>query len=106
MRSKSAAEIRDPANNDLTHMGRELRQRIGLANTNDLSREFGVSAHTIRRWVKEGRFPKPIFVSEGAPARWRVSQIEAWLDKKQVSRRKRPTYQGALRRQMGGDDAR
>jgi predicted DNA-binding transcriptional regulator AlpA len=80
---------------------RDLKRRIGLADITDLSRELGVSPFTIRRWVKAGHFPKPLYVSAGAPARWRVSQIEDWLDKAALSRRKRPAPRGALKRQMG-----
>lgn len=40
------------------------------------SRE-GVSVATVWRWVREGKFPKPIKLSEAVTA-WRICDIEAW----------------------------
>jgi predicted DNA-binding transcriptional regulator AlpA len=97
MRSKSPSVTTDTDN-----LNRDLKRRIGLANINQLARELAVSPRTIRRWISEGRFPRPILVSPGGPARWRVGQIEDWLDRQQVRRRRRPAYQGVLKSQMGG----
>jgi excisionase family DNA binding protein len=79
-------------------------ERLKLIDVGELANLFGVSRHTILRWCRDGRLPRPLFLTDGGGARWRVSQLEKWLDKLQVRRRKRPVYQGAVRRQMGGDD--
>jgi predicted DNA-binding transcriptional regulator AlpA len=71
---------------------------LRLLLKSDLSRELGVSIWTIDRWVKAGRFPKPIFVSEAAPARWRLRDVEAWLAKRQVARHKPRPLQGCMAR--------
>lgn len=39
----------------------------------------GLARSTIYRLMKDGTFPRPIRVAPGA-VRWRLSDIEAWLD--------------------------
>lgn len=36
-----------------------------------------ISSATVWRWVREGRFPKPVSLGENT-TRWRVSDLEAW----------------------------
>ncbi|MCP4389839.1 MAG: AlpA family phage regulatory protein [Gammaproteobacteria bacterium] len=55
---------------------------------------LGVTKFTVNRWVKQGRFPPPIRLSEKTHA-WRVADIEAWLAQRSRSR-KQPTLRGAL----------
>ncbi|MBT5268252.1 MAG: AlpA family phage regulatory protein [Candidatus Marinimicrobia bacterium] len=38
---------------------------------------FVVSRATIWRWVKEGKFPKPVKLSPGC-TRWKLSDVEQW----------------------------
>ncbi len=38
---------------------------------------YSVSRPTIWRWVKEGKFPKPIKLGAGS-TRWRYSDLEMW----------------------------
>lgn len=39
-----------------------------------------VHEQTIPRWVREGRFPKPIRTGKvGSAVRWRESDIVAWI---------------------------
>jgi predicted DNA-binding transcriptional regulator AlpA len=80
--------------------------QIALLRKNALADTLGVSTWTIDRWVKQRKFPKPIRLTDRSPAMWRVRDVEAWLMKRQVARIKPPPYQGAVRRQMGGDGAR
>jgi len=42
-----------------------------------IAQRFKVSRATIWRWVKEGRFPKPIRLSPGC-TRWKSSEVEEW----------------------------
>jgi prophage regulatory protein len=41
-----------------------------------------ISAVTLWRWVKEGRFPKPVKLSAGTVA-WRVEDVRAWMADKE-----------------------
>ncbi len=43
----------------------------------EVANRYSVSRPTIWRWVKEGRFPKPIKLGIGS-TRWRYSDLEAW----------------------------
>ena len=44
-----------------------------------------VTKSTLYRWIKAGKFPKPIHLSQGADRKqgevslWRVSDVEKWL---------------------------
>lgn len=42
---------------------------------------IGVSDKTIWLWVKQGKFPKPIRLSDGVTV-WRMSDVEAWMQAK------------------------
>jgi predicted DNA-binding transcriptional regulator AlpA len=42
-----------------------------------VSAALGYSTKTIRQWVKEGRFPKPVAVGDGK--RWSAMSIGVWL---------------------------
>jgi len=42
-----------------------------------LAEKFSVSRATIWRWVANGKFPKPVKLSEGC-TRWRLSDVEAF----------------------------
>ena len=37
-----------------------------------------VAQSTIRRWVSDGKFPRPIRLGQNTVA-WRISDIEEWL---------------------------
>ncbi|MCE5294310.1 MAG: AlpA family transcriptional regulator [Chlamydiales bacterium] len=43
----------------------------------EAAHRYGISRPTIWRWVKNGKFPKPIKLSTGS-TRWRLSELEAW----------------------------
>ena len=45
----------------------------------------GVSADTIYRWGREGRFPRRIDISERC-SRWREDEIAAWLEERSSER--------------------
>ncbi|MEB3766372.1 helix-turn-helix transcriptional regulator [Acinetobacter sp. MD2] len=42
---------------------------------------ISVSAKTIWEWVRQGKFPKPIKLSDNVTV-WRKSDIDAWLEDK------------------------
>jgi predicted DNA-binding transcriptional regulator AlpA len=41
--------------------------------TSDLTRMFQVRPRTLRRWIADRRFPRPIM-----PGRWDAESVEAW----------------------------
>ena len=43
-----------------------------------LEKLFKVSPATIYRWIKEGRFPKPIRLGANM-VRWKAADIEVWI---------------------------
>ena len=57
---------------------------------------LGVSVWSLDRWVRLRQFPAPIYVTDDAPSRWRVRDIEAWLTKKRSQRRRKPKPRGKL----------
>jgi predicted DNA-binding transcriptional regulator AlpA len=89
------------------HAQAGTRSRPLLIRKVEVARMLGCSVYTVDRWVKEGNFPKPIFVSDRAPARWRLRDVEAWLEKARVRRRTKsfPGTRNLLQRTQGGGDA-
>lgn len=82
----------------------ELHDDVGLMRAVELARQLGVSVWSIKRWVKQGKFPAPIYLQNGSPATWRVKDIKAHLDKCRRARRpKRDTRGGVLKQHRGGD---
>jgi len=41
---------------------------------NDVAERYRISRPTIWRWVKMGKFPKPVKIAEGA-TRWRLADL-------------------------------
>jgi predicted DNA-binding transcriptional regulator AlpA len=70
---------------------------LTLVRKAELARQLGCSTWTLDRWCKQGKFPRPIYVTDNSPATWRVRDIELWLQQRQVKRRKRPTVRGRLK---------
>jgi prophage regulatory protein len=44
---------------------------------NDLKHRVGVSGSTIWAWVKQGKFPQPVKLSENCTA-WTSESVETW----------------------------
>ena len=57
---------------------------IKLLNADQVAAEFGITATTLRRWVKLGKFPVPLNIGEHT-TRWRESTISQWLDEQSSS---------------------
>ena len=49
-----------------------------LIGIKELVEMLGISENTLRRMIKEGRFPKPINIAPRCP-RWWLSDILKWL---------------------------
>jgi predicted DNA-binding transcriptional regulator AlpA len=79
----------------------ELKQSSPLKciSLSELARDLGYGPWSIRRWVRQGTFPKPLFLTESGHMRWRIRDIEAWLEKRARSRH-RPTHRGAVKQQV------
>ena len=45
---------------------------------------FQVSRPTLYRWIKQGKFPKPIRLGANM-VRWKASDIEAWLTEREAA---------------------
>lgn len=59
-----------------------MKPKETLLTRKQVADYFGVHVQTIWRWVREGRFPPPIHISDKA-VRWRVSDIDAFVKKLQ-----------------------
>jgi predicted DNA-binding transcriptional regulator AlpA len=75
----------------------EPKSPLALVRLSELSRELGVGPWTVRKWVKAGKFPAPLFINDKGAARWRVRDVDAWLEKQKRKRRRAPAPQGALK---------
>ena len=49
----------------------------------ELEKLFKVSPATIYRWIKEGKFPKPIHLGANM-VRWKASDIEVWITERET----------------------
>ena len=45
----------------------------------DLQAMLGVKRHTLYRWIKDRKFPRPVKLGENTVA-WRAADIQAWHD--------------------------
>lgn len=83
------------------HVARPSRRidpdEITLLRKAQVARQLGVSICTINRWLKANQFVKPVYLQPGSPARWRASDIAAFIEKRRASRRPRPKPRGMLR---------
>jgi predicted DNA-binding transcriptional regulator AlpA len=79
---------------------------ITLLRKGDIARRLGVTIWTLDRWVRANQFPKPIYLQPGSPARWRARDIEAFIEKRRVTRRPRPKLRGAALKHGSRDEAR
>jgi predicted DNA-binding transcriptional regulator AlpA len=60
------------------------RDPLALILLPALAEKIGVSRLTLRIWIKEGKLPPPIRITQKVLA-WRVEVIEQWLRAKEVS---------------------
>lgn len=55
----------------------DTRTPLKYHSAKEVAQALGVSERTVWRWVKQGRFPKPLRISEGV-TRWRNTDFEKW----------------------------
>lgn len=53
----------------------------GFVREKQLLQVIPVSNVTLRRMIRDGRFPAPVELSEGIKA-WRVQDVRAWIEAK------------------------
>jgi predicted DNA-binding transcriptional regulator AlpA len=71
---------------------------ITLISLRTLAKQIDYAEETIDDWVRRGRFPKPIVAMPGSPRRWRVRDIQAWIEQRKRARHTKPAPRGKLRR--------
>jgi predicted DNA-binding transcriptional regulator AlpA len=76
--------------------------RITLIRLRELARCIGRSPETVRHWVRQGRFPRPMVARPGSPLQWRPRDIENWIVARRRARGTKPKPRGKLK-QYGGD---
>jgi len=87
-----------------TGLGKDERRSLTLIRKKALADELGIGTWTLDRWVKQGKFPPPIYPTDTSPACWRVKDIAAWIEKRRAKRRKAPTTRGKLWQEMDEEE--
>ena len=59
-----------------------MRAQTLFFRDNEVADRYKISRPTIWRWVKQGKFPRPIKLAGGS-SRWKLSDLEVW-EKTQV----------------------
>lgn len=67
-------------------MSRRCYRLPQLVTTKDHSGLLPVSAPTIWRWCREGRFPKPFKLSERVTV-WDADEVDSWLTQQREAAR-------------------
>jgi predicted DNA-binding transcriptional regulator AlpA len=60
-------------------MGNSVQTPGIIMKKKDVAEFLRWSERQIEKKVKEGKFPKPFYISDGSP-RWLLSDLTAWLD--------------------------
>ena len=69
--------------------------------------QLGVTTWTIDRWLREGSFPKPVYLRKGGQPKWRMEDLRAFIEKRRRSRAPKSEPRGAASRtaHAGGGNA-
>lgn len=51
-----------------------------MISSKDIMQKLGITRFTLYRWIKNGRFPKPIKPG-GGKQMWREETVSSWLEK-------------------------
>jgi predicted DNA-binding transcriptional regulator AlpA len=89
--------MQDHDQENMRDQDQEQIRSIALIRKVDVAKALSVSTWTIDRWCREAVFPPPLYITPQSPAVWRIRDIEAFLEKRRRSRRKRPTERGQLK---------
>src|SRR5262245_18217646 len=55
--------------------------RIRLLNTSQVAKALGISQWTLSRWLREGTFPRPLMIKASNAYKWRLRDIEGFLER-------------------------
>ncbi len=75
---------------------------VTLVGISKITQLTGTHAVTIWRWVRDGKFPAPIYLQ--SRRRWRLAEVLAWLDA-QAARPHEPILRGAVAQRAAAVDA-
>lgn len=73
--------------------------RIRMLTRKQVADELGISEWTLWDWVRKSKFPKPVALSPGHPMKWRLVDVEIWLQRRMKKHEKAP-LRGAVRKRM------
>lgn len=71
---------------------------ITLLSLRQVCDAIGFSQWTVDSWTRAGKFPRPLVAAPGSPRRWRLVDIENWIEARRRARNTKPTPRGRLRR--------
>lgn len=54
-----------------------MQNITGFLRDTEIARRYSISRPTVWRWVKQGKFPKPLKLGGGS-SRWKLKDLEAW----------------------------
>jgi len=78
--------------------------RVTLLTRTQVAEVLGISPWTLADWVKKGTFPKPLRLSPGHAQKWRLVDLEIWLQRKSRKPAEKPALRGAVKvRREGGN---
>lgn len=60
-------------------------RRSRVSRIQDVTEQLGISKMTLRRWVEDGKFPRPIRLGPNSIA-WLNDEIDAWLEERAAAR--------------------
>jgi predicted DNA-binding transcriptional regulator AlpA len=71
---------------------------IRLLSLREVCHAVGFSSWTVNDWTRAGKFPRPLVAAPGSPRRWRLSDIESWIEARRRARNTKPAARGRLNR--------
>src|SRR5680860_967326 len=65
---------------DKSESGVMMKEEVALVRKSEMLELLGIGDWTLRQWLERQGFPAPVYVTDGAPARWRLAQVRRWID--------------------------
>lgn len=91
MASSQAATGRAPADDSAA------LARITLLTREQVAKHLGISVWTLDDWVKKSVFPAPLRLSPGHPRKWRLVDVDIWLQRRIKKPADKPALRGAVK---------
>ena len=70
--------------------------RVTLITREQVAQAMGISVTTLADWIKKSKFPKPLALSPGHAKKWRLIDVEIWLQRKLKKPAPKPPLRGAV----------